>query len=106
MPENFGADNESDEETEKLMMAMDDDIAISEEISHELIPRALYYYLDLVGEEGSEDSDEDEDEAAGKDSDKDEDDDDDKKKKKGGKKSKDEEGGKGEPASKKECKQQ
>ena len=52
---------ESDEEHEKEIEAIENDIDIAEEVSNELIPRALYYYMDLVEEEGSlcgEDEDE------------------------------------------------
>ncbi len=109
-PEGLGDNDESDEDREKLIMAIEDDISISEEISREIIPRALYYYLDLV-ESSDDEDDEDGDDSDEHDHDHDDDDEEEegKKKKKGGKKhkdSKDDGEGKSEPASKKECKQQ
>ncbi len=98
-------EEESDEERDKLVMAIQDDMGISDEISHQIIPRAIYYYFNLV--EG--DDDDDECECGHSDCDSDEEEGDKKKCSKKGKgkdKDKDKDSDKGEPASKKECKQQ
>eukprot|EP01022_Parablepharisma_sp_SALTPOND_P012574 TRINITY_DN161_c0_g2_i12.p3 TRINITY_DN161_c0_g2~~TRINITY_DN161_c0_g2_i12.p3 ORF type:complete len:531 (+),score=109.12 TRINITY_DN161_c0_g2_i12:7135-8727(+) len=86
---------ESDEEKMKEIEAFDDDVMVSEQISDDIIPQAVFYYMGIVEEEDEdfEGEDEDSEEEEGK-----------KSHTKALKQKK--EGGKDEPAAKKECKQQ
>ena len=56
-------DDESDEEKQQEIVAIENDITIAEEFANELIPKALYYYLNLMesSEHGSEGGSSDED---------------------------------------------
>jgi nucleosome assembly protein 1-like 1 len=85
---------EDDEENEKAIAGFHNDMSITEELTEEVIPQAVYFYFGII-DDNDHSSDEDEDD----DSDKDQKD---SHKKAGKRKSSDE----GEPAAKKECKQQ
>ncbi len=97
--EEEGSD-EQDEEREKLIEAIENDIDIAEEFVNEVVPRALYYYMGLMEEEEmgiGEDEDEDSEGSEGE------------AKPKGGKKKEkrsEDSGAEPKAESKKECKQQ
>lgn len=62
-----GDEESADEEKEKLIDELEKDINIGEELANEIIPRAIYYYMDLIESDDDdmpEGSDEDEEEVS------------------------------------------